>query len=63
MGLKEHWTGQSGRMILITIPATPDDGKRPRIIINIMPICHGSLGLPIKEGLYIIQILCRRHPF
>ena len=25
-----NWTGQSGRMIFITIPATPDGGKSPR---------------------------------
>ena len=25
-----YWTGLSGRMILITIPTTPDDGETPR---------------------------------
>ena len=25
---RTHWTGQSGRMLFSTIPATPDDGKK-----------------------------------
>ena len=29
-GRRTHWTGQSGRIIFITIPATKDDGKSSR---------------------------------
>ena len=42
---RTYWTGQSGRMIFITIPATPDDGEsaRRRSRLNYISMDFGKL--------------------